>query len=152
MGYMHQIIETEPHPAIWIRKVTDLANLPKEIGEAYNTILAYLNEVGEQPLGPAFIAYYNMDMENLEIEIGFPVSREIPGKEPMVVGYIPGGKAASSFYKGAYNCMGACYDEIITWLNKRECIPTGVVYEFYYNSPTEVPESELLTEIRFLLK
>ncbi len=30
--------------------------------------------------------------------------------------------------------------------------PTGVVYEYYYNSPGEIPESELLTKVEFLLK
>jgi hypothetical protein len=31
-------------------------------------------------------------------------------------------------------------------------VPAGVVYEYYYNSPMEVPESELLTKIEFVLK
>ena len=152
MGYIHQIIQAEPQPAVWIKKATSISKLPNEIGEAYGEIITYLNEIGEPPLGPAFIAYYNMDMENLVIEIGFPVSREIPGRDDLVYGLIPGGKIASSFYKGAYNGMGACYEEIVKWIADKGHVPTGVVYEFYYNSPMDVPESELLTEIRFLLK
>lgn len=37
-------------------------------------------------------------------------------------------------------------------MKDKGCEPTGVVYEYYYNSPQEVTESELLTEIEFLLK
>jgi len=152
MGFIHQIIQAEPQPAIWIKKTTSISKLPNEIGEAYGQVIAYLNEVGEPPLGPAFIAYYNMDMENLVIEIGFPVAREISGRGDLVYGLIPGGKIASRFYKGPYNGMGACYEEIVKWIADKGYVPTGVVYEFYYNSPMDVPESELLTEIRFLLK
>ena len=55
-------------------------------------------------------------------------------------------------YKGPYKDMESTYEALGKWMEAHGHIPTGVVYEFYYNSPTEVPESELLTEIEFLLK
>ncbi|MDO9535730.1 MAG: GyrI-like domain-containing protein [Bacillota bacterium] len=33
------------------------------------------------------------------------------------------------------------------WIAENGYEQTGVYYEFYYNSPEEVPESELLTKI-----
>ena len=60
-GYIYQIIETETQPALVIKIVTSVSNLPNEGGRIYGSIVAYLTEKGEQPLGPAFIAYYNMD-------------------------------------------------------------------------------------------
>ena len=152
MGYIFQIIETEAHPALLIRLVTSVGNLPNEVGRVYSSIIAYLAGKGEQPLGPAFIAYYNMDMERLEVEIGFPVAKEIAGKGDIISGQIPAGKKATCFYKGPYCDMDSSYEDLAKWINDRGYVPAGVVYEFYYNSPEEVPESELLTKIEFLLK
>lgn len=151
MGYMFQIIVTEAQPALSIRKVTSVSELPKVIGSAYGSIIAYLSELGEQPLGPAFVAYYNMDMENLEIEIGFPVAREIPGKGDVIASHIPAGKKATTFFKGPYGKMSSVYEKLTKWISDKGYEPTGVAYEFYYNSPEEVPESELLTQIEFLI-
>jgi len=47
----------------------------------------------------------------------------------------------------------ASTDEAMTkWMSDNGHVPTGVVYEPYYNSPAEVPESKLLAKIEFLLK
>ena len=48
--------------------------------------------------------------------------------------------------------MGPTYEAMAKWMNDNGHQPTGVVYEFYNNSPMEVPESELLTKIVFLLR
>jgi hypothetical protein len=44
---------------------------------------------GEQPAGPAFVAHHNMDMQNLDIEQGFPVSKPLPAKGEIQPGEIP---------------------------------------------------------------
>ena len=152
MGYMYQIIETEAQPALMIKIVTSVSNLPNEVRRVYSSIIAYMAGKGEQPLGPAFIAYYNMDMERLEVEIGFPVAKAIAGKGDIISSQIPAGKKATCFYKGPYSDLGSSYEDLAKWINDRGYVPAGVVYEFYYNSPEEVPESELLTKIEFLLK
>jgi len=48
--------------------------------------------------------------------------------------------------------MEGVYNAMTEWMNANGHTPTGVVYEFYLNSPMEVPESELLTKIVFLVK
>ncbi|NTW71683.1 MAG: GyrI-like domain-containing protein [Eubacteriaceae bacterium] len=152
MGYMNEIIEAEAQPALTVREVTSAQNLPKVVGRAYGQIIAYLAELGEQPLGPAFTAYFNMDMENLEVEMGFPVKKELAGKDNIKFSPIPAGKKASCFYKGPYSGMNSCYESLTKWITEKGYTPTGVVYEYYYNSPDEVLKSELLTKIEFLIK
>lgn len=53
-------------PVLSIRKRTALQNLPQELGKAYDTIVQYLNEIGEKPFEAAFAGYYNMDMQDLD--------------------------------------------------------------------------------------
>lgn len=152
MSYLFQIAETEKQPVLSVKTTTSVGNLPNIVGAIYGSIVNYIIESGEEPLGPAFIAYYNMDMENLIVEIGFPVENEIEGKGEIKLRYIPAGKKATGFYKGAYNEIAPLYEQLAIWISQKGYEPTGVVYEYYYNSPQEIPESELLTKVEFLLK
>lgn len=149
-----EIIMTEEkeQPVLSVRKSMAVANLPQELGKAYGSIMSYLAETGQQPAGMPFAAYYNMDMENLDVEMGFPVAKPIAGKGEIKQSSVPAGKQASCMYKGPYADMAPAYEAMTKWISDNGYTPTGVCYEFYYNSPMEVPESVLLTKIVFLLK
>ena len=146
-----ELIETAEQPVLSVKKVTSVTNLPQEIGSAYHTIMDYLAELGEQPVDVPFTAYYNMDMENLEIEMGFPVGKKIAGKGEIISNVIPAGKKVTCLYKGPYKDMVPTYEAINKFITDNGYKPSGVVYEYYFNSPMEVPESNLLTKIVFLV-
>ncbi len=152
MDYKIELTEQTAQPVLSIRTRTAVGNLPRELGKAYQAIIQYLNELGEQPLDAAFAAYHNMDMEDLDVEMGFPVPKPLAGKGEINAGEIPAGKQASCLYKGPYNQMEPVYNAMTEWINKNGYTPMGVAYEFYYNSPLEVPESELLTKVVFPLQ
>jgi effector-binding domain-containing protein len=146
-----ELIETAEQPVISVKRVTSVNLLPQEIGTAYHAIMDYLTELGEQPVDAPFTAYYNMDMENLNVEMGFPVGKKIAGKGEIISNVIPAGKKVSCLYKGPYKDMGPTYEAMTKWIDDNGYKPTGVVYEYYFNPPMEVPESELLTKIVFLI-
>jgi effector-binding domain-containing protein len=91
-------------------------------------------------------------MEKLDVEMGFPVSKPLPGKDDIKAGVIPKGNVLSCMYKGPYSGMEGPYNEMFAWIADNDYEATGVFYEYYYNSPDEVPESELLTKIVMPLK
>jgi effector-binding domain-containing protein len=152
MGYQFELTDEKVQPVLSMRVRTAAANLPQEFGRVYGAIIQYLGEIGETTEGPAFGAYYNLDMENLDLEIGFIIPKAIPGKGEIQAGSIPGGRQVSYLYKGAYEEMEPVYNAMAEWMSEQGLEPTGVAYEFYYNSPAEVPVSELLTKIMFPLK
>jgi effector-binding domain-containing protein len=152
MDFSIGVVETEAQPVLFISTVTPVDKLPQELGRAYSAIIQYLGELGEQPVNAAFTAYHNMDMERLKVDMGFPVSRALPGRADIVAGEIPAGKKVTRMYKGPYTGMEPVYGEMTRYMQENGLEPKGVVYEFYYNSPMEVDESELLTKIVFLLK
>ena len=142
-----EVSEEKAQPVLSIRMRTRLELLPQVIGESYLKIMAYLTEQGEQPAFAPFTAYHNLDMQNLDVEMGFPVARLLPEKDDIKARELPPGKVVSSMYKGPYSGMEQPYNEMAQWMEVHGYTPAGVSYEYYFNSPQEVPESELLTKI-----
>lgn len=132
-----------------IRTHSSVNDLPQTLGQCFGRVGQYLGELGEQPADAPFVAYYNLDMENLDMEIGFPVARELPGKEDIQPGIIPAGKEAVCIYVGPYAEMPPAYEALTAWVEQEGCKPSGVAYEFYLNSPAEVPPDQLITRIVF---
>lgn len=151
MDYNIEISDQPSQPVLSMRIRTSVDKLPQELGKIYGAVIQYLNEIGEKPASIVFAAYYNMDMDDLDLEAGFIVKKPLPGKGDIKASEIPPGKQVSCFHKGPYNEVESAYNAIMQWMEKNNCTPTGVAYEFYYNSPLEVPESELLTKIMFPL-
>jgi effector-binding domain-containing protein len=148
-----ELIEQKAQPVLTIRTRTSLAELPKAIGETYGEIMQYLTELGEQPADAPYTAYYNLDMNDLDVEMGFPVAKLLPEKGRIKSGEIPHqGKCVSCLYKGSYSQMEQVYGDISKWMDQNNYEPRGVSYEYYYNSPNEVPENELLTKIVIPIK
>ncbi|MHB0856726.1 MAG: GyrI-like domain-containing protein [Anaerolineae bacterium] len=139
-------------PTLFVRTTCSMEELPTRLGQAWGAVAGYLAESGEAPAGAPFAAYYNMDMQNLDLAIGFPVSHPLPGRGEIQSGMIPGGELATCLYTGAYGCLAAGYDTLTRWVNEQGREASGVAYEFYLNDPTETPEAELQTAIVFPLR
>ncbi len=152
MGYIFELKEQEAIPVLSIRTRIPFDDLPAVIGESYRKIAHYLAELGEQPAGAPYTAYYNLDMLDLDIEIGFPVAKTLPGKDEIKPGEVPSGRYVSCMYKGAYSQMEQTYYEMFKWIEENGYEQKGVYYEYYYNSPQEVPDHELLTKISVPIK
>lgn len=152
MGLNIELIEQETQTVLFIRTRTTFADMPKVIGESYAKIAQYLAGLGEQPAGMPYAAYHNLDMQDMDVEMGFPVVKKMPGKGEIKPGEIPAGKYVTCLYKGAYAQAENAYNQIFNWMSENDRKPAGVYYEYYYNAPDEVPESELLTKIAIPVK
>jgi effector-binding domain-containing protein len=145
-------------PALSIKAKVPEKDLPDHVEKSYRKIISCLNEQGEKPDGAPFIAYYNIDTQNLrgsgiwDMEVGFPVSRALPGKDEVKSTEILKGKTVSCMYKGAYRDLGTAYSKLTEWINGNKYQSLNISYEYFYNSPADVPEEELLTEIVLLVK
>ncbi|MGN1400309.1 MAG: GyrI-like domain-containing protein [Bacillus sp. (in: firmicutes)] len=146
-----EVLQQNEQPILSIRTVTSVDQLPRLIGESYGKLGAYLNELGECLSEVPFVAYYNMDMQHLDVEIGFPVSKTLPDYDDIKSGAIPAGKSVFCMYQGPYNEVESVYTEMAEHIQAKGYEPVGTAYEFYYND-AEFPESELLTKIVMPIK
>jgi effector-binding domain-containing protein len=152
MSYQCEIKDQPAQPTLAIRAKTPVQGLPQVLGKAYGAVAQYMGEKGERPAGPAFVAYYNLDMQNLDVEVGFASAKKLPGKGEIQAGQIPGGKSASVLYTGPYDQCGPAYEALTQFIKQSGHEATGVAYEFYLNDPQQTPPQQLQTLIMFPLK
>ncbi len=152
MAYECEVKEQSPQHTLYIRTRTSVQELPQVLGQAYGEIAQYLERLGEQPAGPPFAAYYNMDMQNLDVEIGFPVSKKIAAKDNVQAGELPAGKVATCIHIGPYSDITPAYTALSEWIKANGYEATGVAYEMYLNDPSQTPPQELMTQIVFPLQ
>jgi effector-binding domain-containing protein len=152
MNYRCELQELTSQPTLRIRTRTPVQALPDVLGKAYSQIAAVMGEKGAQPAGPPYTAYFNMDMQDLDIEIGFPVDRKVSGSAEINGGEIPAGKYAMCIHTGPYGEIKQAYAALGEWMQEKGCEPSGVAYEQYLNDPSHTPPDQLQTRIMFLLQ
>lgn len=152
MEYQCSVEERVAQPVLLVRGRSPVQELPQFLGRAYGVVGTYMDERGLQPSGPPFVAYHNMDMDDLDISAGFPVSQEVLGFGEIKAGRIGAGKYATCMYTGPYSGLRAAYDAVNRFIQEKGLAPSGLVYEFYFGDPNETPPEELGTLILFELQ
>lgn len=147
-----ECVEREAQPVLSIRTHTPVQGLKDIIGKAYGEIARHLGSQGMQPAGAPFIIYYNMDMDHLDIEVGFPVAGPVTGQGEIHSNQIPAGSYATCLYTGPYEGLAEPYDALGKWMGEQGFQPTGKAIEFYFNDPVTTPKEELKTQVLFELQ
>jgi len=151
MSYTCEAIERPEQATLSIRTRAAEENLPATVGKAYGAIMQYLGEIGAAPVGAPFVVYYNMDMQDLDMEIGFPVAHKIDGKGDIQPRIIPAGRYAACLFTGPYDKLASAYQGLTAFVAENGYQAEGISYEFYLNDPGTTPPEQLQTHILFPL-
>lgn len=135
-------------PILSIRTRTTSHDLSMLIGASCKRLLAYLDELHTHMTDVFFVAYHNLDVVNLDVEIGVSVAREFPGSASIQAGHLPEGLVAFSFYQGPYQDIAPFYDDMQEWIGQNGYARKGAYYEYYYNGPP-YHERHWLTKVLF---
>lgn len=111
-----ELLDKAQQPTLSVRTHTMAAGVPMLIGKTYAQLAAYMEELGAQLAEIPYVAMYNMDPENLDIELAFPVKAALPGKDDIVAGCMPEGKYVTCMYMGSYTEMEPVYNELADWI------------------------------------
>lgn len=147
MTYPCAMQERAAQPALVVRRRAPLAQLSAVLGPAWGAIMAQAAAQGASPAGPPFVAYHNMDWQNLDLEIGMPFATALRGAGDVQATTLPAGPAAVCAYTGPYDHIGAAHDALQQWLVAQSRQPVGPAYEFYLNDPVTTAPAALRTDV-----
>jgi len=152
MSFKYEIKEQHAQPTVSIRTKTSLSKLPEVIHKSYDAIEKHIAKVGGTNAGAPFVIYYNMDINDLDVELGFPVAKNISEYHEVKNSQTPAGKALEFTHVGPYNELEKAYRPAMTWIKESNFKESGIVCEFYMNDPAVTPPEDLITEIKIFLK
>ena len=138
--------------ALMIRTRTSVQDMPSILGICYAEIIQYIKEKGAKEPMESFVRYYNMDMSNLDIDIGFTVLEKLPDKGRIKMSSIKEGKYAIALHEGPYDTLNKTYDNLNAFVKKQGYETETWVYEVYLNNPMDNPGDPPRTQIYFPLK
>lgn len=105
MDFKFEVTAPAPQPALAIRTRTPVTAIGEVMGQAFGKVYQYMLEIGAKPGECAFAAYYNMDMNDLDVDIGFVLAEPAPGRGEIHAMDIP----------GASRCPACIRDLTIRW-------------------------------------
>lgn len=136
--------------ALFHRTETTYDEIFHDIPAGFGLTMGKITEENLDPVGPPFTLFYQAPDGDTtgDIAMCVPVSAELDLSDmsDMVV-TIPAGPVASIIHQGSYENMGESYATVATWIHERGHRIAGPNREIYFNSPAEVSEADLLTEI-----
>jgi AraC family transcriptional regulator len=126
--------------------VEDMGDLIGEIGD-------WMMDQNVEMTGPPYSAYYTSPAEvapeDMQYEMGVPFEGEASEVGKVKIKNIPAQQVLSAMHKGPYNEVGLVYEVMMNKVIEEGYQMTGAPIEIYFNSPMEVSERELLTEVQF---
>lgn len=139
-------------PAATIASVeaqVDLKSIGSAMGEGFGAIMGVLGPAGATPAGAPFVMYHDVIDEETtgKIEMCIPVAAGFESTDRVKSKQLPGGPAASTIHKGAYDEIAPAYHAVSQWMATNGFEPAAPPCEVYLNDPTEVPVSEQMTEV-----
>ena len=147
MARISQII-LKQQPILHTLTIRKIINFMEEFsdfaGDSFDKITKHLNNLNELPGGAPIVCFHNMDLENLDVEVGFPVASPVSGKDDIAANTIPAQKVVSAIDLGPYEKQDPTLEEIFAWIQINGYEMKGKICYQYLND-TERPEKELLT-------
>lgn len=147
-----EIKEVEKQNTLMVRLVTPMSKISQVMGEVYQEIAELMAKKEIPFAGAPYARYYNMDMEALDVEMGFPVQADVEGEKRIKSGLIPAGKIATTIHSGPYDKLEETYTKLMVFVKEKGLDVEEWMYEYYLNSPMEVKPEGLQTQICYVLK
>jgi len=144
-----QVIKRNKVKSLVVKTNCSIKELQIELGKSYKKIREYMNNQGAMPAGAPYVAYFNQDMENMEIEIGIPIAMYMPDTEEIIMSEIPEGNYVRAVFTGPYNELKQAYGEMTQYMTENSLTVSHGVYESYLNDPGNTMPTKLMTEILF---
>lgn len=137
--------------ALTHRTDTTYPGIFEDIPAGFETVIKVLETAAVDPVGPPFTRYHRVPDADTSgnIEMCIPVATVVEAGDGTEIVEIDAHVSASIVHRGSYEDMGKSYNTVAAWIHERGHRIVGPHREVYLNSPADVDEDDLLTEILF---
>ena len=153
MNY-HCQIETRPEQqTVAVRTHTPVTAVGSIVGHLYGQVMQYVGAMGAQPAVRPLS--WPITTWTWRIWTSQPVSpwmRAPPARREITGDVLPAGDYATCMHVGPYDQVGPAYGALTEFVQQQGRTPTGVAYEFYFNSPEDTPPAQLQTLVLYPLQ
>jgi len=153
-----RIVDLEAQPTVAVRVQQGMHEL--DIGGLFGRYLPIIfgrvAALGETSPGPPYGRYFMFGPDQVDMEIGVPVSAPIDGLAPLAdcgpsevgLSELPAGPVGTTVHKGPYDGLGSAMMRLRSWILAQGRTPAGGQWESYVDDPAQVPDPrELTTEL-----
>ncbi|MGG5317885.1 GyrI-like domain-containing protein [Enterococcus sp. AZ072] len=116
------------------------------VGEAVTEISKLIAEADSFPSSGPIVCFHTIDLEELDVEIGFQVAERIAGTDRITSASLSARTIVAAIDLGPYEQSDPVVEELMSWIPAHGYQPAGGIY-YYYLNDNDRPESELLTEM-----
>lgn len=150
-----EIISVPKKHTLMIRTITPATQLPQLMGALYGELATYMGAHAIAFDGPPYAMYHNMDMDALDVEVGFPVAQnhELTDAGRVMHGCIPAGTVVTDVHIGSYETIEETYVRIMEFAKQQGIlVHDSWMYEYYLNSPEDTPSEQLQTQVCLIVR
>lgn len=146
-----EIINSKETPYLYVTR--ECAMSPEEIGPAMGSGLGevwdFMQAHGVAPAGGALAVYYEYSPDKMSFRCGFIVGEaDLAAASGAIKGdRTPAGRVVTGVLRGAYSGIRPAYGRMHAFFESHGLTFTAPTWEVYQNSPDEVPEDQLITEL-----
>jgi effector-binding domain-containing protein len=157
-----RIVELEAQPTAAVRVQQEMHEL--DIGGLFGrylpAIFGRVTALGE-PAGPPYGRYHVFGPDQVDLEIGVPVSAPLPGLTPLETcaagevgaSELPAGPAGTTVHRGSYDGLGSAMMRLRAWILATGRTPAAGQWESYVDDPAQVADpADLTTELYWPLE
>lgn len=146
-----EIIDAQETPYLYVEREVSMP--PDEIsaamGSALAEVWAFMQKHGVAPAGPALAVYTEYHPDKMPFRAGFAIARDdmSAAQGAVKADVTPAGRAVHGVHRGSYAGIRGAYGEMHAFTKAQGVQFKAPTWEVYPNSPDEVPQEQLLTEL-----
>jgi effector-binding domain-containing protein len=146
-----ELVDVEEMPYLYVERTCKMD--PSEIGPAMGSglgeVWGFMESHGIAPAGGALAVYHAYDPNVMTFRCGFIVNRADMDAATCAVkaDVTPGGRVVHGRHKGSYSGIRGAYGEMHGFVTAAGLGFAAPTWEVYRNSPDEVAEDALLTDL-----
>lgn len=130
-----------------VRKTIDFFKEYSEfMGTTINNILSIIEENKTLPSSGPIVCFHNIELEALDVEIGFEIAKPINAQSPIEALVIPSRTVAITIDRGPYEKQDPTLELLMNWIPENGYKAVGGIYYHYLNG-VEQPQEEYLTQM-----